>query len=206
MNFFQQKQEDIKRITKKMCNSLILNIISLHLGTMTKKLTLSIETYSKGMRRVGLDSGMLICLVDSKELFSEYALKIDEEDGLLFTHEICVEEAVEVLSRDYKYENAKEQIDKFLKERNIFVMKRDRGNSDTVRWMFQKCKEAKIEFHAPDCFIIADFYKNGMNKVYSNNNHFLDACRLFGIDTSKLKATDKEIEWQLKKMFKKHHK
>lgn len=133
-------------------------------------------------------------------------MKIDEEEGLLFTHEICVEEAAEVLSRDYKYDNARQDVEKFLKERNIYVIKKDKGNSDTVRWMFQKCKEARIEFHAPDCFIIADFYKNRINKVYSNNNHFLDASSLFGMDTSKLKVADKELEWQLKNMFRKHHK
>ena len=75
-----------------------------------------------------------------------------------------------------------------------------------MRKMFQECKKAKIDFHPPDCFIIADFYKNKINKIYSNNNHFLDACNLFGMDTSKLKTQDKEIERQMRELFKVHKK
>lgn len=171
---------------------------------MTKRgIKITREAYFKGARKVGLDSGMLISLVDNSNLFSEYLLKIDEEEGLLFTHEICTEEAVEVLSRDYgwKREDAHAAVQKFLKERNIDILPRDKANSDTVHWMIQECKKAGIDFHPPDSFIIADFYKNGMNKIYSNNNHFLDACRLFGMDTSKLKTEEKEIERQMREIF-----
>ncbi len=171
---------------------------------MTKRgIKITRETYFKGVRKVGLDSGMLISLVDNAQLFSDYLLKIDEEEGLLFTHEICTEEAVEVLSRDYswKREDAQKAVHKFLKERNVEIISRDRGNSETVRWMFEECKKAKIDFHPPDCFIIADFYKNGINKIYSNNNHFLDACRLFRMDTSKLKTEEKEIDRQMREIF-----
>ena len=74
------------------------------------------ETYFKGARKVGLDSGMLISLVDNANLFSTYILKIDEEEALLFTHEICIKEAVEVLFRDYgwKKEEAEKAVTKFL--------------------------------------------------------------------------------------------
>ncbi len=171
---------------------------------MTKRgIKITKETYFKGTRKVGLDSGMLISLVDNATLFSEYILKIDEEEGLLFTHEICTEEAVEVLSRDYRWkkEDAHKAVQKFLDEHNIEVIPRDRGNSEKVRWMFEECKKASIDFHPPDCFIIADFYKNGINKIYSNNNHFLDACRLFSMDTSKLKTEEKEIERQMREIF-----
>lgn len=174
---------------------------------MTKRgIKITRETYFKGARRVGVDSGVLISLIDNAQLFSDYLLKIDEEDGLLFTHEICTEEAVEVLSRNYgwKKEDAEIAVKKFLNEHNIEVILRDRGNSDTVRWMFEECKKAGIDFHPPDCVIISDFYKNNINKIYSNNNHFLDACRLFGMDTSKLKTEKKEIEKQMREIFTRH--
>lgn len=97
---------------------------------------------------MGLDSGMLISLVDNAQLFSDYLLKIDEEEGLLFTHEICTEEAVEVLSRDYgwKREEAQGAVQKFLEEHNIDTIPRDRANSETVQWMFEECKKAGINF------------------------------------------------------------
>lgn len=172
---------------------------------MTKRgLKITRETYFKGARKVGLDSGMLISLIDNAQLFSDYLLKIDEEEGLLYTHKICIEEAVEVLSRDYgwKKEEAHLAVQRFLQEHNIEVISRDRANSETVQWMFEECQKASLDFHPPDCFIIADFYKNGINKIYSNNNHFLDACRLFGMDTLKLKTEEKEIEQQMREMFK----
>lgn len=175
---------------------------------MEKELVINRTIYLHGYRKVGLDSGMLISLVDNSILFSEYLLKIDEEQGLLFTHEICIEEATEVLSRDYKYEKgkAKEEVQKFLSEHKITVIPRDRLNTETVRWMFRRCKKTETEFHPPDCFIIADFYKNGINKIYSNNNHFLEACQLFGMDTIKLATTEKEIDKKLKEIFRKRHK
>ncbi len=109
------------------------------------------ESYFKGARKVGLDSGMLISLIDNANLFSEYILKIDAEEGLLFTHEICVEEAINVLSKDYgwKKEEAQKAVQKFLQEHNIEVIPRDRTNSELVREMFRKCRTAGIEFHPP---------------------------------------------------------
>jgi len=156
------------------------------------------------LRKIGLDSGMLISLVDNSQLFSEYALKIENEEGLLFTHEICLREAVDVLVRDYRFvkDDAYIAVMKFIRKYNIGVLPRDRTNAETVRMMFRECKKAGITFHPPDCFIIADFYRNGINKIYSNNNHFLDACGLFGIDTSKLTTTENEIKKQMREMFK----
>ncbi|OYT32194.1 hypothetical protein B6U93_02420 [Candidatus Woesearchaeota archaeon ex4484_78] len=60
-----------------------------------------------------------------------------------------------------------------------------------------------IEFHVPDSWIIADFKKRGVNKVYSTNNHFLAACQLFGIDASKFPTVEKEIEFQMRNFFRK---
>lgn len=173
---------------------------------MTKRgIKITRESFFRGVHKVGLDSGMLISLVDNKDLFSEYILKIDQEDGLLFTHEICVDEAIEVLSRDYQWnkEQASKAVYSFLQEYHIEVLPRDPTNAEMVKSMYRLCKEAKIDFHPPDCFIIADFHKQGMNKIYSNNNHFLEACQLFGMDNSKLKTEEKEIEKQLREIFRK---
>lgn len=162
------------------------------------------ETFLQGLRKVGLDSGMLIRLIDNPALFASYHLQIDEEEGLLFTHAICIEETQTVLTLDFGYEQskAKEAVERFIKEHHIEIIPRDRGNSDIVGWMFRECKKSGIVFHPPDCFIIADFYKNKINKVYSGNNHFLEACNLFGMDTQKLKTEDKQIQDQLRELIK----
>ncbi len=67
--------------------------------------------------------------------------------------------------------------------------------------MKRECAEKNIEFHVPDSWIIADFKAAGVNKVYSTNNHFLDACRLFGTEAKKFPTIQREIENQMRELF-----
>ncbi len=158
--------------------------------------------------KAGLDSGAIIDFIYNKNLFSEYIYKLEKEEGLLYTHERCVKEVIEVLIKkfNYKKDEAENDLTEFIKRFEIIIIPIDRSNFNTVKWMFKKCREHKIEFHPPDSFIIADFYKNKIKRVYSNNNHFLDACKLFGISTIKVRTPEKEVEEQLRKMFRFHHK
>ena len=50
------------------------------------------ETYFAGLRRIGLDSSVVIDLIANKELFSYREEKIFSEEGLFVTHRRCVKE------------------------------------------------------------------------------------------------------------------
>ena len=162
-----------------------------------------IKGYFKDEQKIGLDTGAIVDFIYNKELFSAHIFQLEKEKGLLYTHERCMEETIKVLTKKFEYtENkSREEVREFLERFNIKIIKKDRLNSNTVKWMSKKCRESKIEFHPPDCFIIADFYKNKIKKIYSNNNHFLDACRLFGIRTVKVKTPEKEVSKQFRDMF-----
>lgn len=165
------------------------------------------EAHFKGERKVGLDSGVIISLIDNP-LFNQIKLEIFTKNNLFFTHRICIKEIKNWLikNRNFSEEKAEKEVDEFIKEYNINIIEIDKSNKYLLLEMIKQCKEAKIKFHPPDSFIIADFKKNGINKIYSTNNHFLDACRLFGMNAIKFPTVEKEIDRQLKRMFKSHHK
>lgn len=162
------------------------------------------KTKFQGPRKVGLDTGILIDLIDNPTFFSYQALRIFKRNNLFFTHRRCFKEAVDWLieKRSYSKEKAEKEVNDFLKKNNIKIIEIDKSNKELLKSMVNRCKKQKIEFHPPDSFIIADFKKNTVNKVYSTNNHFLDACRLFGIDAAKFPTFEKELEEKLKQMFK----
>lgn len=162
------------------------------------------ETYFAGLRKIGLDSSVIIDLIANKELFSYREEKIFSEEGLFVTHRRCVKEIKDWLmeKRDYSEEQAKIDVEQFLKEQNIGIIEVNLSNRDLLERMKKECAEKNIEFHVPDSWIIADFKAAGVNKVYSTNNHFLDACRLFGIEAKKFPTVQKEIEYQMRELFK----
>lgn len=146
-----------------------------------------------GKRKVGLDSCVIIDMMEYFEMLS-YISNLLKEKDLLYTHEICVEEIIKILADKTKTsvdETRKEVID-FLKQNNINIIKKDKNN------ILYKT----ISIHKPDCFIIADWKKQGINLAYSQNNHFNEACILAGISAVKIPTFDKLVEKKLKELFK----
>ncbi len=162
------------------------------------------ETYFAGLRKIGLDSSVIIDLIANKELFSYREEKIFSEEGLFVTHRRCVKEIKDWLVEkgDYGEEAAAEEIMKFLKDHNIGIVEVNVANKELLEQMKRECDEKNIEFHVPDSWIIADFKAAGVNKVYSTNNHFLDACRLFSMEAKKFPTVQREIENQMRELFK----
>ncbi|MBS3176983.1 hypothetical protein J4457_07165 [Candidatus Woesearchaeota archaeon] len=172
---------------------------------MTKRgVKITRETYFAGLRRIGLDSSVIIDLIANKELFSYKEEQIFSEEGLFVTHTRCVKEIKEWLveKRDYNEGAATNEIIKFCKEHNIEIIEVNVSNKELLEWMKKESAEKNIEFHVPDSWIIADFKAAGVNKVYSTNNHFLDACHLFGMEAKKFPTVQKEIESQMRELFK----
>ncbi len=136
-------------------------------------------------------------------MFSYREEKVFSEEGLFVTHRRCVKEVKDWLVEkgNYAEDAATEEVMKFLKEHNIEIIEVNMSNNILLEQMQKECAEKNIEFHVPDSWIIADFKASGVNKVYSTNNHFLDASRLFGIDAKKFPTVQREIENQMRELF-----
>ncbi len=161
------------------------------------------ETYFAGLRKIGLDSSVIIDLIANKELFSYREEKIFSEEGLFVTHRRCVKEMRDWLveKRSYSKEAATQEVIVFLRNHHIEIVEVNLSNDTLLEQMKKECAAKNIEFHIPDSWIIADFKAAGVNKVYSTNNHFLDACRLFGVEAKKFPTLQREIENQMKELF-----
>ncbi len=158
-------------------------------------------------QKIGLDSSVIIDLIDNKELFFYREQEIFSNKGLFVTHKRCIKEVKDWLieKRGYEENKALEDINNFLKEHNIKLIEADLSNKSLLTRMKRECAERNIEFHPPDSWIIADFKKQGVKKVYSTNNHFLEACKLFNITACKFPTVEREVESQLREMFKKRY-
>lgn len=161
------------------------------------------ETYFAGLRKIGLDSSVIIDLIANKELFSYREEKIFSEEGLFVTHRRCLKEVKDWLieKRNYSEEAAARDVMAFLNDHRIEIVEVNLANEELLKEMNRKCAARNIEFHVPDSWIIADFKAAGINKVHSTNNHFLDACRLFGLEAEKFPTVQREIESQMRELF-----
>lgn len=162
------------------------------------------ESYFAGLRKIGLDSSVIIDLIANKELFSYREEKIFSEEGLFVTHRRCLKEIKDWLveKRSYSEEAAAQEVMTFIQNHNIEVIEPNLSNETLLKQMERECTAKNIGFHIPDSWIIADFKAAGVNKVHSTNNHFLDACRLFGMEAEKFPTVQREIENQMREIFK----
>lgn len=153
-------------------------------------------------RKIGLDSCVLIELIDRPEFFNNKAADIFKEKNLIFTHRLCVKETVNwlVKKRGELPEEAEEKVKEFLSEKNISVTRR-RASKAEVKALYEECERNDVRIHPPDSFIIADFAKAGINTCYSINNHFVDVCRVAEIDGIKFPTFEREIKEKFKELF-----
>jgi len=153
------------------------------------------HTQFKGPRKIGIDSSCLYDLITSPELFSDQHARIFKIKGIFFTHRICFSEVRDKLieKKGYKKEEAEKEVKNFLNENNINIIEKDFTKQHILKELYKRCKENNIAIHPPDSFIIADLIKQGINKIFSTNNHFRDACNIVGIDGSGFPSFDKEL-------------
>lgn len=153
-----------------------------------------------GPRKVGLDSCVLYDLIVNPLVFSREHAKIFEVNDVMFTHRICLSEVKDKLieKQGYTEKDAKEEVLRYLKEHNIGIVERDFANQQILNELYEKCRRVKIDIHIPDSWIIADFKKNGINKVYSTNRHFREACKVLGIDGAPFPTYDRALDNQIR--------
>ncbi len=165
---------------------------------MAKELVIERSTTFTGKRKIGLDSNFIINILDNEIQFSALFLKFSEH-SVVYIHEESLREVPEVLSRDYKWDlnEAKKKLETFIKVNNIQIVKKDRENP-LLPLLYDVCQKKGIAVHPPDSWIIADFAQEGINKVYSGDNVFLQAARVLHLDTQKTPTLDRRIIDQLR--------
>lgn len=153
-----------------------------------------------GKRKVGLDSNFIVNILDNEIQFAPLFLKFSEY-SVVHIHEESLREVPEVLVRDYKWSptEVKKKFDTFIQVNNIQTVKKDIHNP-LLSLLYDFCKKKGIPVHPPDSWIIADFAKEGINKVYSGDNIFLQAARVLHLDTEKTPTLDRRIIDQLREL------
>ena len=140
---------------------------------MAKELVIQRTVNFTGKRKIGLDSNFIINILENEIQFAPLFLKFSEY-SVVYLHEESLREIPDVLVRDYKWNlgEAKKKLGDFIKLNNIQVVKKDKNNP-LLSVLYNICKQKGIAVHPPDSWIIADFAKEGINKVYSGDNVFL---------------------------------
>lgn len=167
---------------------------------MEKELIIERTATFAGKRKIGLDSNFIINILDNEIQFSALFLKFSEHN-IVYIHEESIREVPEVLFRDYKwnFNEAKKKLENFMKVNNIEIVKKDKQNP-LLPLLYDLCKKKGVAVHVPDSWIIADFANQGINKIYSGDNVFLQAARMLHLDTEKTPTLDRRIIDQLREL------
>jgi len=158
-------------------------------------------------RKVGLDSGILIDLIDNPDMFYYQFLRIFKRDMLVFTSVRCINDAMVVLinRKNYSFQQASQKINQFLSEHKINKIQRICEIQDIIK-IENIAKEKKININEEDLPIIADFKKFGINKVFTKDKNFAELCKVVGIETENMPVIEREISRQFYQLFKAKYK
>src|SRR3989338_3708089 len=87
---------------------------------LSKSITLS------GIRKVGFDTGVLVCLADTMAIYHKQMQDIVSRNDLFFTSDFCKKEAIKKLIEleNLKKENAKKKIEQVIAAHKISVLPR----------------------------------------------------------------------------------
>jgi predicted nucleic acid-binding protein len=154
-------------------------------------------------RKVGLDSGILIDLIDNPEMFHYQFLKIFRRENTIFTSVRCIDDTVGVLinRKNYSPEQTNQIVNQFLCSHNINKIPRI-CNLQDIEEIKKTAKEKGIEINEEDLPIIADFRKYGINRIFTKDENFAKLCKAIGIDSEKMPVIEKEISRQFYQLFK----
>jgi len=158
-------------------------------------------------RAVGLDSGILIDLIDNPDMFCYQFLRIFKRDKLVFTSVRCIHDAMGILinRKNYSPEQANQKINQFLSEHNISKIQKI-CNVQDIEKIKNIAKEKNIKINEEDLPIIADFKKFGINKVFTKDKNFAELCKTVGIEAENMPVIEREISRQFYQLFKTKYK
>lgn len=164
------------------------------------------ETSFNGLRRIGLDTNILIKLYDQPYLFQSEAARIFKYDNLVFTTKVNVFELTKYITKKERadFETAKKMAKSFILDKNITPLF-FRLDSNEVKKFEDFCnnyfkkKSQKFKCHYPDSLILLIFKKHGINKIYSTDECFRECAKFLRIDSSSLPNLDSKLKKQFRK-------
>ena len=168
--------------------------------------TITRKTLFYGKRKVGLDSGILIDLIDNPNMFHYQFLRIFKRNNVIFTSIRCINDTIGVLiNRKHRpYEQVNQAVNKLLYKHNIGKIQRI-CNMQHVSEIKQIAKANGININDEDLPIIADFKEFGINKVFTKDRDFAKLCRVIGIEIESMPVLEKEISRQFYSLFQKRY-
>jgi predicted nucleic acid-binding protein len=158
-------------------------------------------------RLIGLDSGILIDLIDNPDMFYYQSLRIFKRDKIIYTSVRCIDDAMRVLinRKNYSFQQASQKINQFLYEHKINKIQRICELQD-IEKIKKVAKEKNININEEDLPIIADFKKFGINKVFTKDKNFAELCKIVGIEAESMPVIEREISRQFYQLFKTKYK
>ena len=170
------------------------------------------KTTYRIIKRVGLDSDVMIMMIDDKYEFSEFKPKLYRKDQIFFINYIVFGETLNFLIKQHGLtkEQAVNKIFNFLRENRITLIKKSQTDQTLVLDTFDKLKKQrellKNNASNSDLMIISVYKNRNIDLIFSRNaDHFRPFCRYLNIDFKKLKE-DVDIMWRRTFGWRKRHK
>lgn len=159
-----------------------------------------LKTYSfarieefKGERRVGLDACILIGIIVSPYYYEFIKGELPIE-SFLFIHQICLQETLDVLCKDFGYnrDDALNQVRQKIKELGIEKVELNEENQNFAEEILKEAVKKSIPLNEPDNVWIVDLIKDKkVNLVISQDGAVEKTCKkILNINARKVPHQD----------------
>jgi len=157
------------------------------------------------IRRVGLDSDVMIVLMDDLEEFSMFKPKIFNRKNLLFINYVVFSELVGhfIYNRNYAKDQAVKRTFSYLRKNKIMLLKKKETDKQKANEIFESLKKQRevLKNNAgdKDLKIISIYKVHNIDLIFSkNSDDFEPFCKYLGIAFEKLQE---DIDTMWKQIF-----
>ena len=160
------------------------------------------------MKKVGIDTNILIKLYDQPMLFEYEEAKIFKSKDTIFTNKICIFELSNYIrkKKNIDIESAKKEAKEFIKQHNINPIYNFIPINEIDK--FEKESNEKLskinlylKCHKPDSIILLSFKKKYINKIISTDEAFRRCAEFLEIKSTNIPSINATISRELRKLF-----
>ncbi len=153
------------------------------------------------LKKVGIDTDVMIALIDDIEQFSMFKPKIFSRNNFLYINYVVFSELIGYfIHQGYSKEKALQKIFSYLRKNNINILNKKTTNIQKVNQIFEDLKKQrnrlKVEAGNKDLEIISIYKVHNIELIYSRNKfHFKPYCEYVKIVFEQLQD-DVDIMWK----------